>query len=246
MKFNDNTDIDVVWVDLDDTIIDFTTNSRKALQRLYDTGKLCRWFADSRLWAESYERYNKELWAKYNVGDVSREVLRMERFAQPLVEAGVARAEAEIMSRCFDPLYLDYLAQERALMPGALVLLGHLRKSGVKTGVLSNGFKEVQYRKIRAAGIERYIDIVVLSDDAGVNKPDKRVFEYAMRRSGRDDPSRHLLIGDNPDTDIAGALDAGWQAVHYLPARAVRAGVKPAKGCVIADDLAGIVSLFET
>lgn len=246
MKFNDNADIDVVWVDLDDTIIDFTTNSRKALLRLYDTEKLCRWYADGQLWTESYERYNKELWAKYNVGGVSREVLRMERFALPLVEAGVTRAEAEFLSRRFDPLYLDFLAQERAIMPGALVLLGHLRKSGVKTGVLSNGFKEVQYRKIRAAGIERYIDIVVLSDDAGVNKPDKRVFEYAMRRSGIGDASRHLLIGDNPDTDIAGALDAGWHAVHYLPARAVSVGVRPADGCIVVDDLAGIVGLLGT
>lgn len=58
-----------------------------------------------------------------------------------------------------------------------------------------------------------YIDIVVLSDDIGVNKPDVRLYRHAMERTGISDPEAHLMIGDNPSTDIAGALAAGWHAM---------------------------------
>ncbi len=117
------------------------------------------------------------------------------------------------MARRYDTLYLDYLAREKALMPGAIDLLRTIRDRGLRIGCLSNGFKEVQFRKIRTAGLEPWIDLVVLSDDIGVNKPDRRIFEYAMERSGDTDPTHHLMIGDNPDTDIRGALGAGWHAV---------------------------------
>lgn len=244
MIFNNKYPISVVWVDLDDTIIDFTTNARSALVRLYDTEHLNRWWSAPELWAEAYESHNHALWARYNIGEVSREYLRMERFALPLTDAGVARAEAEQMSRKFDGLYLDYLAQEKNLMPGAMELLQHLRRCGAKIGIISNGFKEVQYRKMDSDGVTPWIDVTVLSDDIGVNKPDKRIFRHAMYCTGENNPSRHLLIGDNPDTDIAGALNAGWHAVHYLPARAMCGGVLPAQGCTVRKVLLEIAAMI--
>lgn len=244
MIFNNKYPVSVVWVDLDDTIIDFTTNAHAALVRLYRTEGLDRWWPDAASWARDYETHNLALWAKYNIGEISRGYLRMERFAAPLVNAGVARTVAEEMSRRFDPLYLDYLAQEKNLMPGAMDLLRHLKTCGVKVGVLSNGFKEVQYRKMDTAGVSPWIDLTVLSDDIGVNKPDVRLYRYAMERSGEADASRHLMIGDNPATDIQGALDAGWHAVQYRPARAVEAGVSAAQGCIVEGDLDKISGLL--
>lgn len=218
MKYN-GCDITWVWVDLDDTLIDFKTNSRTALTRLYHARNLDRWFDLPEKWIEVYELHNKELWSEYAAGSIACDYLRMERFRRPLTDAGVADEEARILSRSFDMEYLDYLAAEKVLMPGALKLLAFLRGSGVKIGVLSNGFADVQYRKIRSAGLEAYIDLTVLSDDIGINKPDRRLFEYAMQRAGDTDPAHHLMIGDNPSTDIQGALGAGWQAILYAPAQ---------------------------
>lgn len=244
MIFNNEYPISVVWVDLDDTIIDFKTNSRNALVRLYHARQLDAWWSQPDQWVRDYETHNHALWARYNVGEVSRDYLRMERFAMPLTRAGVPRSKAEEMSREFDTVYLDYLAEEKCLMPGAMELLQHLKICGAKIGILSNGFKEVQYRKMENAGVSPWVDITVLSDDIGVNKPDERLFRYAMEQSGEPDPRRHLMIGDNPDTDIAGALNVGWHAIHYLPKRASASGVPCAHGCAVKENLLEIVPLI--
>lgn len=213
--------ITTVWVDLDDTLIDFTTNAAAALAAMWhEQPVLRRLFATPELWAERYEHHNQALWAQYSRAEIERDYLRMERFRRPLAEAGLPDHEARQLSTAYDPYYLDLLAQGKALIPGAIELLRWLRSQGYTIGVLSNGFKEVQHRKIRNAGLEPYIDIVVLSDDIGINKPDPRIYQYAMQRTGATDPASHLMIGDNPDTDIAGAIASGWHAIWYLSPRA--------------------------
>ena len=218
---SDNNDIRVVWLDLDDTLIDFTTNSRLALTKMRaDEPLLSSLFPDAAVWVETYERHNMALWAEYNMGRITRDFLRQQRFIRPLLAGGCQPDEAREAARRYDTLYLDYLAREKQLMPGAIDLLRSLRSRGLTIGILSNGFKEVQYRKITNAGLAPWIDLTVLSDDIDVNKPDPRIFAYAMTRAGDTDPAHHIMIGDNPATDISGALAAGWRAVWYHPERA--------------------------
>lgn len=223
--------ISTVWVDLDDTLIDFRTNAAAALTSMWREEPLLQHlFATPELWAGRYEHFNLALWDQYNRGEIEREYLRMERFRRPLVEAGLPDAEARATSVRYDPLYLDFLAQGRALMPGAMDLVKWLRTRRVTIGCLSNGFKDVQFRKIRTAGLEPYFDLVVLSDDIGVNKPDRRLYDYAMQRAGDTDSSHHAMIGDNPSTDIAGAIGAGWHALYYKPGSQPSAAVLPTPG----------------
>ena len=242
MKYN-GLDITTVWVDLDDTLIDFTTNAHSALVRMWhDESCLQKLFPSPGVWAELYERHNMALWALYNVGKITRGHLRMERFRLPLAEAGMPDDEARRTSLRFDTLYLDYLAQEKNLRPGAIELLQWLRKCNVNIGILSNGFKEVQFRKIKTAGLEPYIDLVVLSDDIGINKPDIRIYRHAMQQTGDINPHHHLMIGDNPDTDIAGAVRAGWAAIWYRPERAHYSAVCP-DGATMVSELSQIPDL---
>lgn len=216
MNYN-NRDIKVAWVDLDDTLIDFHANSRRALARVYRDYSLDSLWADADSWTECYEKHNRALWALYSQGEITRPYLRMERFTRPLTEAGMPADRAERLSAELDTVYLDYLALEKELVPGAKELLHLLRSRGLTIGVLSNGFKEVQHRKINSAGLTDLIDLTVLSDDIGVNKPDVRLYRHAMECSGEPDPQAHIMIGDNPDTDIAGALAAGWSAILFDP-----------------------------
>lgn len=204
-----------VWIDLDDTLIDFEANSRASLLWLYQSQGLDRWFATAEQWIDSYEAHNKALWADYAAGCVTRDFLRLDRFSHPFIQAGVLQEEALEMSRRFDPLYLDTLAIQKRLIEGALPLLDALHRCGFSIGVLSNGFTEVQHRKIKSAGLAGHIDHVVLSDDIGVNKPDVRLYRHAQTVAGITSPAANLMIGDNLSTDIQGALNAGWRAVWF-------------------------------
>jgi len=232
MRYDLFDGVKTVWFDLDDTLIDFEANSRAALRRVFDLQTLAKMFDSPEQWIDVYEYHNKRLWVEYARGSITRERLRLERFMKPFVEAGCHGEEAERLSRLLDPLYLDCLAEEKRLIPGAKDLLDKTRTRGFRVGVLSNGFAEVQYRKIDSAGLTPLIDIVVLSDDIGVNKPDVRLFRHAAEKSSTSLPSSNLMIGDNPETDVTGALNAGWRAVWFdrhnnpelTPEGAVRAG----------------------
>lgn len=209
----DNKNI-MLWFDLDDTLWDMAGNSVLCLRELYESQGLDRWFDNCRTWDDIYHRVNRRLWEQYGRGEISRDFLRSERFARPLRIAGVADDEALGMAERFDGLYLDSLGRKTAMVDGAREILDYLYNRGYRMGIVSNGFREVQYNKLKSSRISQYFDPVVLSDDAGVNKPDARFFRYAEERAGSAD-TYNIIIGDNPETDIAGAIRAGWKAIWF-------------------------------
>ncbi len=206
--------IDWVWVDLDDTIWDFKSNSWEALAHVYEYAGLEAAFGDVDTWRNTYQENNHRLWLLYNVGKITKEFLMVERFRKVLADAGYDNEETIKMSAELSDVYLDKLASLKTLVPGARELLDYLKSRGYKIGVISNGFYEVQHRKMESSDIIDYFDAVVLSDDIGVNKPDKRIFDYALQKSNAEAQST-LIIGDNPDTDIVGAVGAGWYAIYF-------------------------------
>lgn len=207
------TGIKCVWLDLDDTLWDFRANSRELLGLLYHERGFSRWFASEQEWVERYEEHNHRLWRDYAAARISREFLRADRFRRPLLDAGCPAPVAEAEGEFLDVHYLERLGLMSRLLPGAEELLGYLRGRGYQIGVLSNGFTEVQHSKLRVSGLEQLVDMVVLSDDIGVTKPDRRIFDYAESRCGAT-AEQCVMVGDNPDTDIAGALGAGWRAIY--------------------------------
>lgn len=210
---------DWIWFDLDDTLIDFHANSHLALAIIYDECGLDRFYPSPEEWTKVYETHNKHLWDAYSRAEITQDFLRLDRFATPLRPHWKgSESELEDFSRRLDPLYLTRLAEQTRMVDGATDLLAHLRARNYNIGVLSNGFKDVQHRKLVNTGLNHMVDLMVLSDDIGVNKPDPRLYSHAMGRAGITDPSRHTMIGDNPVTDIAGAVASGWRAILLDPA----------------------------
>lgn len=210
----DLTGIEWVWVDLDDTLWDFSGNSLISLAKIYDMHDLHRFYPTMEQWRNRYLEVNHSLWARYNVGTISKDYLQHERFARPLIDCGMDEKEAYDYSEVLHTDYLRILGQCSTLVPGARTLLEHIKARGLKIGVLSNGFKEVQFDKLRSGGVLDMIDCIVLSDEIDINKPDRRLFDYALLKAGT--TAKHsIMIGDNPDTDIKGALNAGWRAVFF-------------------------------
>lgn len=81
-------------------------------------------------------------------------------------------------------------------------------------GVLSNGFKGIQYKKLVNSGLDSYIQRVVISEEIGIQKPDARIFRYAETATGASADSA-VMVGDNPANDVGGAIAAGWRAIYY-------------------------------
>lgn len=216
----------MLWFDLDDTIWAMHENSKIVLRNLHsaDSGVRAA-YGDKSVdsWLEAYLSVNAELWRDYAAGLIKRPFLRVERFARPLRMGGMDGDRANEEANRLDGEYLRQLGLCTGLIDGAREFLEFVRERCMHNGaplpgILSNGFKEVQYAKLRSSGIEDYFSFIVLSDDLGVNKPDHRIFDYALELSGTE-ACDSVLVGDNPVTDILGALNAGWKmAIWFNPA----------------------------
>lgn len=241
MKFDGVT---WVWLDLDDTLIDFKVNSRAALRILHDECALHRFIPSVDEWVETYESHNHSLWDRYSRQEITQEFLRVDRFFTPLHKGWTGTDEELVkFSWELDTIYLERLAQQKTLIPGAIRLLDYLRERNYYIGVLSNGFTSVQHAKLTNTGLATKIDLLVLSDDIGVNKPDTRIYRHAMERAADLEPSHHLMIGDNLSTDIRGALDSGWHAIHLD--RSTSGSARWADTHLVTPDLTSIPGILE-
>ena len=230
-----------VWVDLDDTVWDFRANSWETLGEMYEIEGLDRYFESVDDWREKYLEYNHSLWPLYNEGKITKEYLQVERFRKVLADAGYPQENLMAKAKEMDPKYLSILGTKTRLVEGARQMLQYLKDKGYKIGLISNGFHEVQYRKLQSSQVEHYFDAVVLSDDLGVNKPDRRIFDYALEKAGAT-AQESVIIGDNPDTDIAGGINAGWGAIYFNPS-ADENGANVVTDAVVISKLA-MISLY--
>lgn len=201
-------DIRTIFVDLDDTIWDFTANSKVALKAVYERYQLDNQCSYD-VFIKEYLLINEQLWSLYHHGKIEKDFLKRERFRASFERCGIICESPER----FDYDYLETIVTLKKVVAGAPKLLQHLKKRG-SVNVLSNGFANLQFRKLQSAGLDRYIDLMVLSDDIGVTKPDKRLFDYALEKV-KANAETTLMIGDNYDADILGAYNAGWKTIFF-------------------------------
>lgn len=201
----------VLFIDLDNTLYDFTGNSREAYRAVYSLLDYDQWFDSFEHYYSIYEEYNLQLWALYAEGKITKDKLNAERYAHPLRVMGVH--DAEFVGARFWDEAMKRLPLGSRLMPHAREVLEYLRPR-YRMYILSNGFTELQSRKMHSAGIEGYFDGVILSEDIGVNKPNPEIFYHALQVAGVD-ASEALMIGDNLEVDIAGASRVGIDQVYY-------------------------------
>ena len=202
-----------VFFDWDDTLWDFTTNAREALQTVYEKHGFNRWYDSFEQYLHSYETYNQQLWANYAAGLISKDFLRRERFKLPLNELGIQTDDETALQ--LDRDFLQITASKTRLKQHAAELLQSLHGK-VRIAVVSNGFTDVQHAKIQRSGLAPYIDYTILSEDVGVNKPHPDIFRYALTQC-RLEAHEVLMVGDSYQTDIEGARRAGIDQFYLCP-----------------------------
>ncbi len=203
-----------IFVDLDDTLWDFRANSKESLRDLFfsEMEELAVYKESFDLFFSHYVKRNLELWTQYGLGQITKEYLSVERFLAPLRAIGAENVEE--LAEKMNSQYLARLATKSELIPHSREFLDFCVGKLLPLTIISNGFEEVQYRKMRSAGIEHYFDHVVLSDKVGALKPSYAIFEHALQLNGAA-KEEVLMIGDSFEADILGAANAGIDAVYF-------------------------------
>lgn len=201
-----------VFVDIDDTLWWFTENSKLALRHTFDAFDISSVCTYERF-KEVYLKKNLELWNLYHHGLIDKDFLVNERFRFTLKECGY-KGDVEKMCHLLDEEYLRFLALQPTTIPGARQLLEYLVAKGYDVNTLSNGFQGTQQQKLISGGLSDLIHRNVLSDDCGITKPQRGIFDYALEQCGAE-AATTVMIGDNPDADIKGAHDAGWRTIYF-------------------------------
>ena len=193
-----------IFLDLDDTIWDFHANARAVLNEIYYEQNLDRYFENFDEYFAIYAKRNLELWEIYGRGEITKEFLNVERFRHPMLHVGVDDIK---LAEKTGIQFLDLLPTQNTLLPFALELLDYLYLKYPIT-IVSNGFIEVQYKKLKSCQLEKYFSHVVLSEAAKALKPDRRIYEYALQLNNAQ-AAETIMIGDSYDADIIGAMNAG-------------------------------------
>lgn len=201
-----------IFIDLDDTLWDFRANSKATLRAIYQQFSIHRFYSSAEEFASVYMQRNNELWTLYHHGKIEKSQLVVERFRYPLTRVGIHNDRLAVE---MNTTYLEILSQQTRLVPYARQLLEYLSDK-YPLAIISNGFSEVQYKKLTTTGIDRYFDRIILSEEVGITKPHPRIFEFALEATACH-RSAAIMIGDNFDADIAGARSSGIDQLFFNP-----------------------------
>ena len=203
-----------LFFDLDKTLWDLNFNAYEALHEVYLKLNISQLGIDDfNAFYKTYQYHNDKLWEDYRQGKIVKERLRSLRFKLALEEYNVSNNTlAEEMGH----LYVQISPLKNKLVNNAKEVLDYLFEKKYQMHIITNGFSEVQEIKMKNSGIYHFFNRIITSEAAGVNKPDERIFRYALRAAGAL-ANESLMIGDHLEVDIVGARDAGIDQVFFNP-----------------------------
>lgn len=204
--------IEFLFLDLDDTVLDFQATERKSIARLLE----CLGITPTDEIIRRYHVINLEHWKRLERGEITRAQIS-NRFDVLFAELGVAVSTPEC-----ERLYRQFLSEGTDVLPGAADALAQLQKK-YRLFAATNSTAVVQQGRLAHTGLGVYFEKRFISEEVGANKPDPLFFQRAFAQIPNFDKSKAMMVGDSLTSDIRGGINAGiqtcWINPRHLPVR---------------------------
>ncbi|MGW9687243.1 YjjG family noncanonical pyrimidine nucleotidase [Flagellimonas sp. 2504JD1-5] len=197
-----------IFFDLDHTLWDFEKNSALTFQKILNEKQL---HVNLENFLNSYVPINLNYWKLYREDRISKSDLRYQRLKKTFDQINVEVSDELINSLADD--YIEHLSSFTNLFPHTLDVLDYLSPK-YRLHIITNGFQEIQEKKLKGANIHHYFDQIINSETAGVKKPHPYIFELALEKA-KVRPKNSIMIGDSLEADIMGAQSVGLHALHF-------------------------------
>ena len=191
---------DIILLDADDTLFDFVQSEENAIRETFDLYGIPNTTENLR----RYQEINEDLWRQFERAEITKSYLLDNRFS--LFFSAIGKTGNGVKANSD---YLDRLACQHILLPGALTLCENLKALGCRLYLATNGVTRVQKKRLADSELNGIIDGIFVSEEAGAQKPQKEYFDYVLSRLKDPDRSRVLMVGDSLSSDIKGAVDYG-------------------------------------
>lgn len=200
--------------DLDHTLWDFNRNSKETLDTLFHQHQLQNILQSPfSSFLEEYYKVTNTLWQQYDNKEITKEELRNLRL--PTVFKTFKFEDHKLAQR-LETQYLSICPHKPHLIEGAVEILDYLKDKNIPLHLLTNGFKEIQYQKIKASKIEHYFETITTSECSGFSKPDNRAYFFKLNKLNTE-AKDCLMIGDNLVSDIQGSQAIGMKNIFFNP-----------------------------
>lgn len=200
-----------LFFDFDDTLWDFQKNSSAVLHELFYEFELeAKLKAELSEFLAAYKKVNHEFWSRYYKKQISKQQLRDHRFNETFKLFGYDHFEENLL---VTEQYLKRAPLGSSLKEGCVDTLEYL-KDNYRLHIITNGFKEVFSIKMESCGIREYFDQIIISEEHQLIKPEEKIFRLAESFAGAE-KEECVMIGDNLESDVQGALNAGWEAIYF-------------------------------
>ena len=199
--------IEHVFFDLDHTLWDFEKNSDLTFHKLFKDYSID---LEVSSFLAVYKPINLKFWRLYREEKISKENLRYQRLKEAFDVVNYDASDDLINVLAIK--YIEIMPNFNHLFEGTFDILDYLKEK-YQLHIITNGFEEVQSRKMKSSNIDHYFNQVITSESVGVKKPNPRVFEYALNIANAS-KENSIMIGDSIEADIEGALNFGLKAIH--------------------------------
>ncbi|WP_299397472.1 YjjG family noncanonical pyrimidine nucleotidase [uncultured Gelidibacter sp.] len=203
-----NKAIKHVFFDLDHTLWDFDKNSALTFDKIFkmhDVGVSLDTFL------EVYEPVNLDYWKRYRNDEIDKMELRYGRLRDTFNTINYSVDDALIQN--LSHAYIEHLSSFSHLFEGTMDLLQYLQPK-YQLHIITNGFEEAQLKKMNSSAITPFFKTVTNAEVAGVKKPNPIIFDYALKIANAQ-PKESIMIGDNYEADVLGALNVGYDAIFF-------------------------------